>query len=382
MKILQVCQSFYPCLASGGVVRVVYEISKEFVNHGDHVTVYTTDGCDGLIGNNRISQDIYGIKVYYFKNMFKILKSRFKITNPYYMFWIARKDIKNFEVIHVHEHRTILAVIIHHYSKKYGIPYIIQAHGSIGYFSKSLFKKLFDRLWGFNILHDANKAIALNETEFEEYCKMGISPDKIAIIPNGINLDDFRKLPQKGEFKRKFHIRDNEKVILYLGRLNKSKGIDILIKQFNKITMDIKNVKLVIAGPDDGFLNDLEVLTDELDLTDEILFTGPLYTSDKLEAYIDADVFVTPHFSGFPITFLESCACGTPIVTTDKADKLEWIQDVGFIANDENIVQCIIKILFDDDLSHKFSENGKNLVQEKFNWHILSNKLEELYKNI
>jgi len=385
MKILQVCQSFPPCFASGGVARVVYEISKELAYQGNCMTVYTTDGCAELTGNNKIPKDVDGIKVYYFKNLSKKLKSRFKITNPYYLFWIARKDIKNFDVIHVHEHRTILAVIIHHYSKKYGIPYVIQSHGSVGYYSKSLFKKLFDSLCGFNILSDANKAIALNETEFEEYSKMGVAPDKIEIIPNGVNLGDFSKLPQKGEFKRKFQIKDNEKIILYLGRLNKSKGIDILIKQFDKLKKNITNVKLVIVGPDDGYLSELKILTDELRLTDEILFTGPLYNSDKLEAYIDADVFVTPHFSGFPITFLESCACGTPIITTNYGDKLEWINKVGYVVDyngQYELKDVMLNLLNNEKLIAKFGENGKIIVKEKFDWVLVTKIIEKTYISI
>ena len=53
MKILQVCQSFYPCFASGGVAKVAYDISKELVSKGHEVTVYTTDGCTEVNANNK-----------------------------------------------------------------------------------------------------------------------------------------------------------------------------------------------------------------------------------------------------------------------------------------------------------------------------------------
>nr|WP_319374726.1 glycosyltransferase [uncultured Methanobacterium sp.] len=383
MNILQVCQSFYPCFASGGVVGVVYEISKELVSRGNHVTVYTTDGCPEVEGNNKNTKNIEGVNVYYFKNLSKKLKSKFKITNPYHMLWVARKEIKNFDIIHVHEHRTFLAVISHHYAKKYDIPYIIQAHGSImPHYQNSLFKKFFDKLWGYNILNDAARIIALNETELEQYQLMGVPQDKIVILPNGINLTEYENLPPRGQFKYKHNIKADAKIILYLGRLNRTKGIDNLVKAFPEILNQYKKVKLIIAGPNDGFYDYLYDLINDLSMHDKILLVGPLYDNDKLEAYVDADVFVTPKFSGFPLTFLEACACGTPIVTTDEGDKLDWITDVGFIVNDENLAQCILQILSDDELSHTFGENGKKLVREKFNWQSVSNNIEELYKNV
>ena len=326
MKILQVCQSFYPCFASGGVTRVVYELSKELVSNGHEVTVYTTDGCIEVNANNKHSQNIGGIKVYFFKNLSKKLKSKFKIITPYYIPIIARKEIKNFDIIHIHEHRTLLAVIVCYFAKKNNIPYIIQAHGSImPFYQKKWFKKIFDKLWGSSILNDASNMIALTRDESEQYQQMGVQTDKIEIVPNGVNLSKYQKLPEKGEFRKKYHIKEDMKIILYLGRLNKTKGIDLLINAFSEISKELLDVKLVIVGPDDGFLPNLKKMILDLNIKNDVIFTGPIFKKDKQKAYIDADVFVTPNFSGFPLTFLESCACGTPIITTNKGDKLDWI---------------------------------------------------------
>ncbi|WP_321421171.1 glycosyltransferase [uncultured Methanobacterium sp.] len=409
MNILQVCPSFYPCLDWGGVVVVVYELSVELVSRGHQLTVYTTDSCPEIKGDNHNPQNIDGIKTYYFKNMFKKLQSKFNIANPYNLGGIPRREIKNFDVIHIHEHRTFLAVIVHRYAKKHGIPYLIQAHGSVmQHTQKTFLKKIFDRIWGYDILNDASCVIALNETELTEYNLLGVPIDKIRLIPNGINLEKFKNLPCRGKFRKKHKIGEDEKIVLYLGRLNQTKGIDDLIKVFPQILDGYPETWLVIAGPDDGFGDYLLELTRNMD---KIILEGPLYNQEKLEAYVDADVFVTPTFSGFPITFLEACACGTPIVTTDRGDKLDWIEDVGLIASAENLAQdknlvrdgnlvcdenlaqdeslahnglaqCILKILSDDKLSHKFSKNGQKLVKERFNWQCLSLEIEELYKEI
>ena len=200
------------------------------------------------------------------------------------------------------------------------VPYIVQAHGSVmPFYQKTWLKKLFDKLWGNNILKDASKVIALTETELEQYKKMGVREDKIEIIPNGINLSNYQNLPEKGEFKKKYGIDEDEKIILYLGRINKIKGIDMLIEAFSDISNDLKKIKLVIVGPDDGFLKYLKEMSIDLELSDRVLFTGPLYKENKLEAYRDAYVYVLPSvYEAFPNTVIESCACRTPVIITES----------------------------------------------------------------
>ena len=123
-------------------------------------------------------------------------------------------------------------------------------------------------------------------------------------------------------------------------------------------------------------------LADKLEIGDKILFAGFVTNNEKAEAFVDADVFVTPSYGGFPITFLESCFYGTPIITTKKGDDLGWIQDkVGFVVKyDCNQIRVAIeKILTDSKLREKFSNTGKRLIQEKFNWDNLVGDLEKIY---
>lgn len=387
MNILQISQSFYPCFDSGGVVRAVYEISKELVAQGHDVTVYTTDGCTKRLDvekNEIVTLD--GIKVYYFSNLSNKLKIRLKVATPYHLFKIIRSEIKNFDIIHIHEHRTFLAIIVHYYAKKNNIPYIVQAHGSVmPTFQKTFLKKLFDKLWGNNILKDASNLIALTETESEQYKLMGIFENKITIVPNGINLLDYQKIPKKGEFRKKYNIKNNEKIILYLGRIHKNKGIELLLDAFSIVLENDEKFRLVIVGPDDGFLDHIKELTKTLNLNKNVLFTGPIYENDKAEVYVDSDIFVTPSYSGLPITFLESCAYGIPIITTSNGDKLDWINNnVGYVVKYDKYLlsNAILNLISNESLKNKFGYNGKTLVRTNFNWEIITQYIEKIYHEI
>jgi glycosyltransferase involved in cell wall biosynthesis len=185
--------------------------------------------------------------------------------------------------------------------------------------------------------------------------------------------------PERGQFRNKYHISNNEKIILYLGRIHKTKGIDLLVEAYSDLVKDIKESRLVIVGPDDGHLSELKNQTTELGIEDKVLFTGPLFNRDKLTAYVDADVFVTPKFSGLPVTFIEACACGLPIITTTEGDDIDWINNnVGFVVEYDkcSIYQAVLKILQDEKLWNDFSNNGKNLALQELNWDKIVTKME------
>lgn len=367
-------------------MRVAYDLSKKLFEKGHDVTVYTTDGCARRLDvkKNRLV-DVDGINVYYFRNLSNFLRMRLKFATPYYLPFIISKEIQQFDIIHIHEHRSILAVIVHHYAKKYGIPYVLQPHGSVlPFFAKQRLKSLFDLLWGYNILNDASKVIALNKTEKEQCKKMGVAEDKIEIVPNGINLSEYKNLPRKGEFKKKYSIKNNEKIILYVGRMHKSKGIDLLVKAFTNLTNELDNVRLVLLGGDAGFQSELNQLVQKLKIEDKVIFTGFVENDEKMKAFVDADVFVTPRYSGFPLTFLESCACGTPIITTKNGDGLDWIdKKVGFIVkyDKDQLCNAMLDLLTNDKLMIRFRKEARRVIQDQFNWDKIVLNLEETYMN-
>ena len=382
MKILQVIPYFVPAWDYGGPVRVCYELSKELVSRGHEVTVYTTDALDVKNRIEKQEEIIDGIRVKRFKNLSNAFAYRHNIFLSPNML-LPMKELGNFDVIHMHEYRTLQNALIHHYAKKYGTPYVLQAHGSLPRIvAKQRLKKLYDNLWGYRLLKDASKVIALTETEAVQCKSMGVKEDNIEIVPNGIAPSEFDNLPRKGEFKKKYGLNDSQKIILYLGRIHETKGLDLLANAFAGLSKDFNEAKLVIVGPDDGYLSALKALVKELKIEGKVLFTGPLYGEEKLRAYVDADVFVTPSFYGFPVTFVEACACGTPIVTTQRWCNLGWIQNqVGYeVAYDGNCLEdALARLLNDADLAEQFRERGRKLVREQFTWSRITEQLEHIY---
>jgi glycosyltransferase involved in cell wall biosynthesis len=212
---------------------------------------------------------------------------------------------------------------------------------------------------------------------------MGVFPTNIKIIPNGINLYDYNNFLMQGTFRTKFSINPDCKIILYIGRIHKNKGLDFLINSFSIFLKKLPNSKLVIIGPDDGFKTELELLIANLNISANVLFTGFIDKDTKIAALTDANIFVTPNFSGFPVTFLEACVFGLPIVTTKKGDNLNWIDNkIGYVTEyDENdFCKGMVNILTNNTVKEYFSTNGKELIRTEFSMDNFIDKVKSIYE--
>jgi glycosyltransferase involved in cell wall biosynthesis len=308
MKILEVTNLFSP--VHGGSAEVPYQLSSELARRGHQVTVYTSDfKVGGVI-------DVPGVTVHAFRTWLDL--SRLYLTPG--IFGTASQEIKGFDIIHMHNYRTFQNMAVAHYARKGGVPYVLQAHGSLPTTnSKQRLKQLYDKAWGYRLLRDTARVIAVTAVEAGQYRNMGVGEDRIETIPHGINLAEFDSLPERGVFRREHGLDGNQRIILYLGRLHRIKGLDLLIQAFTGLSQQVGDARLVIAGPDDGYLRKLNRLISESGVAEKVLLTGPLYGPDKLKAYVDADVYVLPSvYEIFGITVLEACACGTPVVVTDR----------------------------------------------------------------
>ena len=390
MKILHVAHFFYPCLSAGGVVNASYQIASKQAD-GNDVKVYTSDSCKERLKfpNGRYDVDVGGIKVDYFKNLSNRFKLATMLDSPLSAPFRIRKDIKNHEVIHIHEHRQTLAIFVSHFAGKNNIPYVVQAHGSVlPFFQKEGLKNIFDKVFGFRILHNASCVFALTEVEKEQYLKMGVEEDKIEIVPLGINLEEYENLPQSGRFRSRFNVAKEDKLILFVGRIHEIKGLDLLVDAFNDLIDNNGEVsiKLAIVGPDDGYLSKLEEKINEYSLKENVIITGPLYKEEKQEALVDCDLFVMPSkYESFTTSGLEAMACGKPLVLTKNNHIHDWVDgNVGIACGDDkdSLRKAIETVLFDDDLSTVYGENGKELIKTKYNWDIINKQILDIYKKL
>jgi len=243
---------------------------------------------------------------------------------------------------------------------------------------------LYDFVWGRRILDEAAAVIALNRMEERQCMSMGVKEDRIRIIPNGVNTSEFEQLPERGALRTKFGIGPDWPVVLYLGRIHRIKGLDLLLTAFASLVKELKDVRLILAGPDDGFLTDLKSQARFGGIEDRVIVTGPLYNREKLEAFVDADVYVLPSsYEMFPNTVLEAWGCGTPVIVTNRCGISDLVSRAGLVVeyNEYELKVAIARILGDDSLRRRFTEEGKRLVRDELHWGKIVERFELLYRD-
>ncbi|MDH5690984.1 MAG: glycosyltransferase [Candidatus Bathyarchaeota archaeon] len=376
MKILQVVPFFSP--VHGGSAIAPYHLSRELARRGHDVTIFTSD--------YKLSQEwvksLHQVKVYPFKTRFSWAK--FYITPN--IIKNAKEEVRCFDIIHMHNYRSFQNFSVHYYANKYSVPYVLQAHGSLPrIMAKQRLKLIHDKFFGYRLLRHASKVIAVSATEVQQYKAVGVPEEKIEVIPNVIDLSEFADLPSIGSFRKKFSLDDNEKIVLYLGRIHQTKGLDILFKAFASLAEKIEHVRLAIVGPDDGYLSELKVSAKALNIEDDVLLVGPLYGKEKCEAYVDADVYVLPSkYEIWGITALESVACGTPVILTENCGVADYLKNkVGLVVkhDTDDLREALLEMLLNDHKRSVFKKNCKALVED-FDASKIVPKLERIYEQM
>jgi glycosyltransferase involved in cell wall biosynthesis len=390
LKILLVTPYFYPSQFFGGAPHGLYKIGKELAKRNHDVVVFTSDARDLASRLPIANQILDGMHVYFFKNLTMLSgkASRFFITPE-----LSRRlelELSTFDIIHANEYTTFQNIIIHKYATKHRIPYVVQARGSLPTRGRKMRKWFFDAFFGFRILRDASAVIALTRAEANQYRSFRVPMEKIKILPNGIDLEEYASLPPRNSFKKKLGIDENTKIILYLGRIHEIKGLDILLKAYAHIKKKskIEKVLLVISGSDDGYLHILKKLLVSLDIEREVLLTGPLFGKDKLEAYSGSDIFILPsYYEAFPNVILEAYCCSTPVIASNVQSIADIVLDrkTGLLFKAASVESLSNSILF--MLSHKNdAENmarcGREIVESKFSIEKVVDSFENMYNDI
>lgn len=387
MNILQVVTSFPPAYAYGGGAKSSYKLSKALIELGHDVTVFTTDAYDE---SSRVEWEsnpsfLDGIRIFRHRNISNRLAWHANMSSAFGISLSLRRYIEEFDVVHIHEIRSIEAALTWWFCKKTDTPLVVQPRGSAPRTVKSIEKKVFDTLLGKRILSGADRIIASSEIESKQ-----IQPNfpdidlaSISRIPNGIDYSEYSQLPAKGSFRDTYSIKENEPVILFLSRIHERKGADMLIEAFDSLSID---ATLVIAGPDDGYLDKLSQLVSNRGLEQRVRFTGPLYDSDKLAAYQDADVFVLPsknRYESFGNVVIEALACGTPAVVTNVCGVSEWL-NIDCTATVEPSVNGIATGIQRILRQHPDGQcdSGYEYIKEAFSWESIAKQTALVYSDI
>ncbi len=300
MKIVQVCPRYYPDI--GGVETHVREISERLARKGYDVEVVTTDP-SGKLPRKEV---IKGVKV-----------CRFKSIAPYDSYYLApgiKKYLSNIEkeVVHAHSYHAFPALFAALAIKQEKFIFTPHYHGRGHTFLRNLLHKPYKYL-GARIFKKAHRVICVSNFEAELLKSDFDLPErKIAIIPNGLNFEEFEKISQE-------YYQD--KIILYVGRLEEYKGVQYLIQALSSL----KEYKLEVIGRG-PYERKLRRIANELKVMNRIRWLRDLSREELLQHYKSASVFVSlSPLEAYGIAVAEALASGTPCVVCSSGALKEFI---------------------------------------------------------
>ncbi len=305
------------------------------------------------------------------------------------MWFRALRETSSFDVAHLHEFRTFQNIVMHYHLRRGHVPYCLQARGSLRRLvSKHQLKRLYDRLFGSKLITDAAKLLALSKEEVSDYRALGGTPQQIEVLPNAVDLAEFKNLPARGKFREREGIGKDTTVLLYIGRLHWIKGLDILVRAFHKARSSRKDITLVVVGPDDGQRSKLQALAQRLSLGKSIRFTGALFGERKVEALVDSDIFVLPsRHEAFPNVLLEAYACSKPVIATEVGEVPSIVVDqkTGLVVPPENstaLSRAILKLVNDNRFAQSLGRSGQALVTRRYAVDAVTDRLERIYESV
>ena len=239
-----------------------------------------------------------------------------------------------------------------------------------------IFKK-----WFYQIFEKADYFQAISHFLYKWAVRNGAN--KGEVVPNGVDLNKFERADQKtiDDLKNKLKIKENEKVILTVSRLVKKNGVDDLIKAGQYLNFSFK---ILIIGIGEQ-RKELDDLTRKLKMEDKVIFLGYVDYGNLSKYYSLADVFIRASRSeGFGNVFLESLACGTPIIGTETGGIVDFLENKknGLFCkmnNPEDIAKQIKKCFSSEINMSQMVNNGQELIKRKYDWNIIAEKMEKIF---
>ena len=372
MKILMLTWE-YPPRVVGGIARVVYDLSRTLLKDGHDVTVVTYKD-----GDVPYFEDDRGVKVYRVDN--------YMINPNNFIDWIMQLNFNlvakaneiiaeqgNFDVIHAHD--WLVAYAAKTLKNSYNIPIVATIHATESGRNSGIHDEtqryINDTEW--MLTYEASEVIVNSNYMKNELQRLfGLPYEKINVIPNGVNLNLFNGIEKDYNFRRKYAM-DNEKIILFMGRLVYEKGIQHLIAAMPKILNGYHDSKLVICGKG-GMLDELKAEAESLGIAQKVYFAGYMNGKDVQRMYKAADIAVFPStYEPFGIVALEAMLSENPIVVSDIGGLNEIVQHrengmKTYCGNPNSIADSILELLYDHKLCADITKKAKNKVRNEYNW--------------
>ncbi|MEM2459536.1 MAG: glycosyltransferase family 4 protein, partial [Candidatus Bathyarchaeia archaeon] len=248
----------------------------------------------------------------------------------------------------------------------------------------------FLKQFEYDLLKRSDRIIAVSEyTKGEILRNYDLPAWKIKVIFNGVDLEKFKPANDKVAIKRRLGFKEDELLILYVGRLYSRKGLPTLISSIPYVVRKIRNVRFLISGK--GLRDEeqrLKGYVKKFKVESNVCFLG--YYPDEMlpRLYQAADIFVFPSiYENMPFAVLEALASGLPVITTKVGGIPEIIDDGenGFLIepfNARKLAERLLYLVENPTVAYEMGAAGRKTVEERFNWNKIIKQITAVYREV
>ena len=384
MRILMLTWEYPPRIV-GGIARVVNDLSKRLIKDGHDVTVITYKE-----GNVPYFELDKGVKVYRIDN--------FMINPNNFIDWIMQMNFNmvakaseiiqkegKFDVIHAHD--WLVGYAAKTLKQSFDIPIVTTIHATEAGRNSGIHDEqqryINDTEW--MLTYESTEVIVnSNYMKCELQRLFGLPFEKINVVHNGINLTSYSGMDRDYDFRRKYAM-DNEKIILFMGRLVYEKGVQHLLAAMPKVLERYHDSKLIVVGRG-GMIDELKQEAAALGLGDKVYFAGYMNSKDVGKMYKAADIAVFPStYEPFGIVALEAMLAEVPVVVSDIGGLNEIVEHKqngmkSYAGNPNSIADAILELLYDHQLCSNVIKKAKAQVRAEYNWNKIAQDTHFIYQ--
>ena len=290
------------------------------------------------------------------------------------------------DVVHLHGFRSYQNFAAARAARKRRSKYILQPHGTaVRGYGKGVLKTAYDYVVGISQARSADALIASAQIEALQLGNLGIDPNKIHTIPHGVYPEMWTQIPTSPTlFRDSLHVARNSPIVLFVGRLDLTKGLDLLIESFVTVLEKAPDAMLVLLGPDFGMQSQLETRVQRHGLGNHVVFAGPASQDLIRSAYRESTVVVIPStYESFSLVALEAAAAGTPVVMTETCGLAVTFRRAGLAVTNADILslgKTISMIVRDENFRESQRVALDRLPWKKFTWREVARAVLAVYE--
>lgn len=383
MKVLTISWEFPPRLI-GGLARHVYELSRALSASGVEMHIITP-----RVEGSPNFENMDGAYIYRVGAPFPGVKN-FKAWTYGFNTEVISNAVKihsftgGFDLVHAHD--WLVAYSGRALSKIFNIPLVTTIHATEHGRNMGLHNRMQKEIHDteYNLVTDSQRVICCSQYMKHEITQLfGLPENLISVIPNGVTGTSDSKLMYSA--LRVSGIKEEDRIIFFIGRLVPEKGVETLIRAFAPVSGLIPDARLVIGGrgPQEPILRQLAA---DLGISDRVVFTG--FISDKARDRIfhwaEAAVFPS-YYEPFGIVALEAMTFGTPVIVSNVGGLAEIVEDgingLKVEAGDEAALsEALLKILNSRSLSTNLRYHAHHAIETKYSWHTIAEQTKQVYQ--